>query len=847
MGRKLTIEEMQEIARSRGGECLSDEYVDSHTKLRWRCSEGHEWESDSHHIKRGQWCRKCGGTSPLSLQEMQNIAKTRGGLCLSKIYHNAKTKLLWKCSEGHEWKNSPGHIKKGQWCPYCAGKAKLSIDEMRGIAKSRGGSCLSNEYVDASTKLKWQCSEGHIWNAVPGSVKYQNSWCPTCANIKAGENRRDNISNMQDIAKERDGECLSEVYVNAKSKLMWQCSEGHIWEASPTNIKTGTWCPICGRKSGKEKLKDTIHLMHQIAEQRGGKCLSKQYINNRTYLEWECSEGHKWKNTPGHIKKGQWCPVCAQGISERICRETFERIFQNKFPNKRPKWLVNPKTKRPLELDGYCEILGIAFEYQGIQHDQEIDFFHSSGRDFKEQVNLDQLKRKLCIEHGVTLIEVPSMTHDKIASFIVSSCKVCGIEIKHIPLDIYDFKSFDIYSPHKIDEMREIANSRGGKCLSNKYVNSATKLTWKCSKGHVWDATPNSIKRGSWCSICIGNKPLTIKEMQEIAKSRQGECLSNKYVNSSTHLRWRCSEGHEWNAVPSSIKSGTWCPNCAKTIRVDKQKGTIEKMRILAKRNHGKCLSNTYVDSKTKLKWRCSEGHEWESTPGHIKQGQWCPVCANRVPLTIGLMQEMARIKGGECLSEKYIDNRTKLKWKCSKSHEWEATPSGIRGGTWCPYCYGNVRSTIEEMKQLAKNRRGFCLSNKYTNNYTKLRWQCSEGHEWDSTPKHVKKGHWCPYCANIQNGLKKRDTIENMKMIAKERGGKCLSNKYANQQSILKWRCSQGHAWVASAGSVKNGTWCPICGRKKAHDKLRLSITKMKRFAESKGGKCLSKQYIIV
>ena len=44
MSAKLTIEQMQALAKKRGGVCLSKRYDGTHTKLRWRCAEGHEWE-----------------------------------------------------------------------------------------------------------------------------------------------------------------------------------------------------------------------------------------------------------------------------------------------------------------------------------------------------------------------------------------------------------------------------------------------------------------------------------------------------------------------------------------------------------------------------------------------------------------------------------------------------------------------------------------------------------------------------------------------------------------------------------------------------------------------------------
>ena len=113
-----------------------------------------------------------------------------------------------------------------------------------------------------------------------------------------------------------------------------------------------------------------------------------------------------------------------------------------------------------------------------------------------------------------------------------------------------------------LTEIQKIAKERGGKCLSNKYINSRTKYTWQCSKGHTWDATHNSIQQGAWCPICGGTKKLTIEDIQKLAHSKGGKCLSNRYINSKTKYTWKCSKGHVWDAAHRSIRQGTWCPIC---------------------------------------------------------------------------------------------------------------------------------------------------------------------------------------------------------------------------------------------------------------------------------------------
>ena len=54
--------------------------------------------------------------------------------------------------------------------------------------------------------------------------------------------------------------------------------------------------------------------------------------------------------------------------------------------------------------------------------------------------------------------------------------------------------------------MKEAAEFRGGKLLSEKMENLETKLLWECSEGHKFKAKPTTIiKAGHWCEECFEN------------------------------------------------------------------------------------------------------------------------------------------------------------------------------------------------------------------------------------------------------------------------------------------------------------------------------------------------------
>ena len=105
---------------------------------------------------------------------------------------------------------------------------------------------------------------------------------------------------------------------------------------------------------------------------------------------------------------------------EMISRLALESIYKTKFPKARPDFLKNPETNYNLELDGYCEDLQIAFEYQGIQHYTYPNRYHKSEEEFRHQVKKDKFKLEICDKSGIYLITIPyNVPHNQIYNYIV--------------------------------------------------------------------------------------------------------------------------------------------------------------------------------------------------------------------------------------------------------------------------------------------------------------------------------------------------------------------------------------------------------------------------------------------
>lgn len=97
----------------------------------------------------------------------------------------------------------------------------------------------------------------------------------------------------------------------------------------------------------------------------------------------------------------------SESRGEIECRKFLETIFQLPFSKARPNFLKNPVTGNNLELDCYNDTLKLGVEYNGQQHYKFTSFFHRNVEASVNQKYRDELKRRMCEENGITLIEVP--------------------------------------------------------------------------------------------------------------------------------------------------------------------------------------------------------------------------------------------------------------------------------------------------------------------------------------------------------------------------------------------------------------------------------------------------------
>lgn len=120
--------------------------------------------------------------------------------------------------------------------------------------ETKGGVCLSKNYLGARTGLQFKCKLGHIWTAAPYHI-YNGTWCKKCYHLNRRESKKPTLKDFQFFAAKKNGICMTATANSWRDLVAWQCEVGHIWESRALNIRRGKWCPKCAIRKNANKLR----------------------------------------------------------------------------------------------------------------------------------------------------------------------------------------------------------------------------------------------------------------------------------------------------------------------------------------------------------------------------------------------------------------------------------------------------------------------------------------------------------------------------------------------------------------------------------------------------------------
>jgi hypothetical protein len=401
-----------------------------------------------------------------------------------------------------------------------------------------------------------------------------------------------------------------------------------------------------------------------------------------------CDQNHDFEVESGHFKNLS-CPKCNATLylGQERTREIFHQIFNVEFKSIRPNWLKNPKTNTNLELDGYNQDLNLAFEFQGKQHTSSNTQF---GDEYYAQVERDKLKKEICENLGIKLIEIhqpPKYAEKKFINNVVDQIKKninpldypnINFNENNIHFDNLKFDGLTLNVKKFIDYLQNESPIKGYSCLTTDFHTYEDEITMCCPEGHNYKTTVAEFKRNAEnkkgrdipCITCYeqagkANTVIDLAYCREEGKKHGLELLSTDYINVHTDLEWKDSDGNTINLPFRKLQR-------RKLIKQSNTKGIdIEYCKAKGKEFGLELLSTEYVNVNTPLLWKDENGNEVELYLRQLQRSRKNDP-KPKTSITVEFCREEGKKYGLELLSTDYKNVNEKLLWKKENGDELE-------------------------------------------------------------------------------------------------------------------------------------------------------------------------------
>lgn len=677
----------------------------SSKKVWWKCSKGHEWESKINNRSHGKGCPYCSGQKVLAgFNDLATVYpdlarewdyKKNGDLRPETVTSMSSHKVWWMCSKGHEWRAAIYSRAQSRGCPYCQG-SQTSLPE-QGIAFYLESVCN----VEQRVKIKGKEIDVFLPEYSVG-IEYDGCYYHKGEQSKLKENEKDDKVRKEGVFLIRIKE--SDVNDNSSEDTIKFISDdmgmNYVWALrqlfNTLHILTDDDSFIgidIDIKRDRLKIRERMslyekdnnislkypELLSEWHPTKNGVLTPDLFTpGSKEYVWWMCSKGHEWKAAINSRTKGTGCPYCC---GKRLLKGFNDLMTVN--PESLSEWDSEKNELSPDQYTAYSNAI--------------VWWKCSKGHEWQATIG------SRTQHHGCPYCSGRAAIagENDLATLFPQIAQEWNYERNQ---GLINGNRIDISTPDKV-------TSRSGK-----------KVWWKCAKGHEWEAVIGSrTANNNGCPYCSGKKILIgINDLasQDPLLSSQwnydknagltngnGQDISTPdkvSLYSNQNVWWKCSKGHEWKSPVNRRSKGNGCPYCSDQLVLSGYNDLLTtKPQLVEEWNYEKNTTITpkeiVAGSNKKVWWKCSKGHEWETSVANRTRGTGCPFCSNSKVLAgyndlrtthPNLISEWDFVKNSTLKpSEVSAGSNKKVWWKCSVGHEWQAQIANRTKGNGCPYC----------------------------------------------------------------------------------------------------------------------------------------------------------------
>ena len=657
---------------------------------------------------------------------------------IDNVASTDKLSIWWTCVNQHSYSVSPYTRLRTNGCKFCNKEergiqSKLLSRLITGTSKrftevadkkliSEWAHDLNDILPTAVTssshrKINWRCTEGHVWSASI-SARIRGTNCPKCYSnnrreiLLKGKLKVSGLSLFEkyaDLKDEWDFEKNSldpkTLTPNSNYKVYWKCKYGHGWEAAIYNrTGKGSGCPFCTNQTSKieiyllcelREIFDKVEWRKKIHGVEADICIPDLNIVievDGEYWHKDKLEADKRKNSFFELNGYKTIRVRSDQLPDIDC---FLVLFNRNDDNAKIAMrlvnllVIHTKDSKAVKYqsDGvpkgessYKVMISMLpappDEFSLLTTNPDV----ANEWDFEKNIPLtpdlfskgsNQILWWKCYKNHSWQSTIKNRTIRK------SGCPVC-YRINHKSNTIKHFVNKIGSVENTYPELMRMWDYEKNIDINPIEIASNINKTyvWKCSNGHSFKRTINTLLSNKKCPACnsiaknidiavewdyIRNVELSIKEIS---------------AGSGKPIWWICKNNHSWQASPKQrTVDGKTCPICLSL--------GFKFPKLLDEWNHEK---NSEIDpmmihagSKTKVWWECSQGHEWFAGIGSRSLGnRGCPKCSRSLAAEKTRLLKLSK-------SGSLKDNFPEIAMKWNNELNKELTPYEISSNSHTP------------------------------------------------------------------------------------------------------------------------------------------------------------------
>ncbi len=442
--------------------------------------------------------------------------------------------------------------------------------------------------LGSGKKVWWKCNHGHEWQAMLYD-RNKGKGCPYCAGKKVLKGYNDLQAVNPTLAKEwnceKNGNLKPENFTaNSGQKVWWKCNKGHEWQATINDRNNGKGCPYCSGRFAVKGKNDLQTVNPILAEEwnyeKNGNLKPQDFTENSGQkVWWKCNKGHEWQAIIKNRNKGQGCPVCN---SER--HTSFPEFALVFYLERYGVKVIHSYKEQGYELDIYIPSQKTAIEYDGY-------LWH------RNKTKQDLEKNHKCEEDGIKLYRIRE-----------------GLP----PLND---SSIDYVVQRNQEDLPKILEE-----ISTEIIGTKVDVDLKRDSISIENLREHTEKESS----LLFSSPEIAKEWNY---ERNGNLKPEHFAaNSNKKVWWKCSKGHEWQAIIASRNNWHGCPYCSgqKVLKGYNDLQTVNPTLANEwnyEKNNGLTPEDVMPNSGKKVWWKCDQGHEWQTKIANRNNGNGCPEC----------------------------------------------------------------------------------------------------------------------------------------------------------------------------------------------------------------------------